>query len=60
MPEKPLKDKLLQIRGFGDSLYVPLTKFIKKLDLKKDDIIKVSYREDKKEIVIKRPSSDDS
>lgn len=57
MTEKPLKDKSLQIRGFGDSLYVPLTKFIKKLNLKKDDIIKVSYRND--EIILKRPTSDD-
>lgn len=57
MPEKPLKDKLLQIRGFGDSLYVPLTKFLKKHGLDKDDIIKISDRND--EIVIKRPSADD-
>ena len=57
MTEKPLKDKMLQIRGFGDSLYVPLTKFLKNINLDKDDIVKVSLRDD--EIVLTRPSADD-
>lgn len=51
--KEPL-EKLLQIREFGDSLYVPLTKHLKALNLKRDQIAKVFLRNEK-EIVITRP-----
>ena len=53
--DKPL-EKHLQVREFGDSLYLPLTKFLKRLDIDKNQVAKVSLR-DNKEIVITRPDN---
>ena len=53
--DKPL-EKHLQVREFGDSLYLPLTKFLKRLNIDKNQVAKVSLR-DNKEIVITRPDN---
>ena len=58
MPEeKEHLEKLLQVREFGDSLYVPLTKHLKAIGTKKNQIVKVCLRGDD-EIVITRPDSE--
>lgn len=53
---KPL-EKHLQVREFGDSLYVPLTRFLKAIDINRNQVVKVSLR-GTKEIVITNPDSE--
>lgn len=49
----PLK-KILEVKGWGDSLYVPLTKFFKRVGIGKGDFVKVELKGRK--VLIERAS----
>lgn len=52
MSEKNPNEKFLQVREFGDSLYVPLTTFLKKLGSGRDRMVRVNLDEKAKAITI--------
>lgn len=49
---KPKLEKALLVKKFGDSLYVPLTKFFNKLGIRQNSIVRVTCEDDK--IIIKK------
>ncbi len=53
-----VKDKILQVKGFGDSYYIPLTKQFRAIGVEEHGLVNVSVRENK-EIVITRHSEED-
>ncbi|MCK5333816.1 MAG: hypothetical protein KAJ24_04845 [Candidatus Aenigmarchaeota archaeon] len=57
MPEEK-NVKFLQVREFGDSLYVPLTKHLNSIGVGKNQIVK-TFTRDSGEVVLKKPSEDD-
>jgi len=50
---KPLVEKDLLVKKFGDSLYVPLTKFFKHMNIKESSIVKAKLFNDGKLIIEK-------
>jgi len=50
---KPTLEKELLVKKFGDSLYIPLTKFFKRMGIKQNTIVKLTLYDDDK-LVIKK------
>jgi len=50
---KQVIEKDLLVKKFGDSLYIPLTKFFKKMGIKQNTIVKATLYDDDK-LVIKK------
>jgi len=48
--------KFLQVKEYGDSLYVPLTKFFRPLNIRKDSIVKVILNGPNGDIIIRNPN----
>jgi len=49
---KIVLEKDLLVKKFGDSLYIPLTKFFKKMGIKQNTIVKVILYDDGRLIIV--------
>ena len=56
--KKTVEPKYLQVKKFGDSLYIPLTKFFRAINIDENEIARVTLVGDEK-IEIRRPSKEE-